>query len=225
MQRLSALCGIAVAACSSSPAPYEPVPEPPRPQTEAKLAGSLCKDRVCTCRGGDPEAPGVPDEGSGLKRYEFHLGPSDNEMWATVDEMVLFKSREHAEDCFYVDLAPGSHKVTLRARGDNGFGARMAISEQGAKGPWWYSTFEFVCGAPGLCDRDTLDAWKKKITAYKEKHDPCGSTKILGVGWQHGRMPDNIHPNDLLLELTLKVYKFVPDKPPGDANCGDPANQ
>jgi len=216
MPRPLVLCAVLLAACSSS-AKYEPIPEPPPPQTAATLSGPLCQDKVCTCRGNDDAAPGVPE--AGHKRYEFHLGPSDNDVWATVDDMVLYKSREHAEDCFYVDLLPGNHKVTVRARGDNGFGARLTISEQGAAGPWWYSTFEFVCGAPGLCDKETLEAWKKQITSYKEKHDPCGSTKVRGVEWQHGRMPDNIHPSDLLLELTLQIYKFVPDKPPGDENC------
>jgi hypothetical protein len=118
-----------------------------------------------------------------------------------------------------VDLLPGRHDVTIRARGADGFGARLAISELGAAGPWWYETFEFSCGAPGLCDQETLRSWRANITAYKEKHDPCGSTKIKNLQWQTGTMPDNRHPGEILVQLTLQVYEFVPEYPSGDESC------
>jgi hypothetical protein len=210
---LASLCG--ALGCSSS-VKHEAIPQPPESRTTATLRGPLCKDQVCTCRS-DDAAPGVPDKG--LKRFELKLGPSDNELWATVDDMVLYKSREHAEDCFYVDLGAGDHKVSLRARGDNGFGAKVTISELGAAGPWWYDTFEFSCGAPGMCDQETLAAWKKAIAGFAQKHDPCGSTKIKGITWQTGTMPDNIHPNDIRVELTMQVYEFAPQYGPGDEHC------
>lgn len=208
----------AAAACSGAPSNYEPIPDPPGPQTVAELAGPLCQGQFCKCRSLDDAAAPGQAEGK-YKRFEFRLGPTNNELWATVENSTLYKSRERAMDCFYVDLLPGRHDVSIRAQGDNGFGARLKISELGAKGPWWYDTFEFSCGAPGLCDQETLRNWKNQITAYKEKHDPCGSTKVKGVTWQTGVMPDNRHPSDIRIELTLQIYEFAPENAPGDEGC------
>jgi len=204
-----------VIACAGS-VTQEKIPDPPDPSTRATLSGPLCGPERCQCRTTDVE-PGLPDPE--FKRYEIKLGPSTNELWARIDGMVLFKTRERATECFYVDLRPGEHNVSLRARGPNGFGARIAISEQGAAGPYWYNTFDFACGAPGLCDRDTIAQWKKDIQPLGDKHDPCGSTLIQNLTWITGRMPDNLHPADLLLEFKLKIYKFIPDYAPGAEEC------
>lgn len=215
------VCGAlatAATACSGTPSNYEPIPDPPQSQTVAQLAGPLCQGQYCKCRSLDDDAaPGIPD--GKHKRFEFRMGPTDNELWATLEDQILYKSRERAMDCFYIDLLPGRYDVSIRARGDNGFGARLKISELGTKGPWWYDTFEFSCGAPGLCDKETLRNWKAEITRYKEKHDPCGSTKVKDVTWRTGTMPDNWHPSDIQLQLTLQVYDFVPEYGPGDETC------
>ncbi len=210
-----AIGALTLAACSSS-AQYDPIPAPPEPATVATLSGPLCRANACTCRT-DDAAAGLPEEG--FKRFEFRMGPSDNELWATVGDMTLYKSRERATDCFYVDLPPGNHPVTFRASGANGFGAAIEVSELGAKGPWWYDTFDFLCGAPGLCDRETLASWKSKFLERGNKQDPCGSTKITALTWQTGTMPDNLHPSDILLRFTMQVYKFSPENAPGAEAC------
>ena len=216
----------ALAACSGAQG-QEPIAAAPEPRTQAVLAGPLCQGDRCSCRQGDADA-GAPE--AGAKRFEIRLGPSDDPLWATVDGMVLFKSRERADACFYVDLTPGEHPVTLRGQGDGGLSAAITIAEQGGGGEdgepgptWWYSTFDFTCGAPGVCAVEDIRAWKEQVAALAGKHDPCGSTKVKGITWETGRMPDRAHPDDLLLELQLEVYKFRPEHPPGSSACDEGA--
>lgn len=193
------------------------MPDLPGPDTRATLAGPLCKNTECTCSD-DPAAIGEAPEG--FKRFKFELGPTEHELWATVDGNQLYKSREKAGSCFYVDLEPGDHPISLRARGEAGFGARLAVSELGGEGPWWYESFEFHCGAPGLCDAAGLRRWKEGLANVDAgKHAPCGSVRILGIDWQTGRMPDNLHPADFYLQANMKVYKFAPEHPPGSEAC------
>lgn len=212
-----------VAACAGADKPpaVEAGPDP-EPVTRATLAGPLCEGDRCQCRqiGAGDGGAGAP-EGGDTKRFEFHLGPSTNALWATVDDMVLYKSDERAEECFYVDLAPGQHKVTLRANRGGGFAAQLDIHEYGPLTQSWYDTFTFVCG-PGACSYDDLDAWKESLARYRRGlHDPCGSTKVKGITWDAGRAPDQQHPQSLVLELTLDVYKFAPGAPHGDPSCKD----
>jgi hypothetical protein len=196
----------------------------PEPRTEAVLAGPLCTTDRCECR--DQSAPadagaGVPDDAE-TKRYEVHVGPAENGLWVTVDGMVLYKSDERAEDCFYVDLRPGKHKVTLQASRGGGISAKVAISEYSPATQSWYDTFNFNCGSPGACAYDDLDAWKVELEKYTRGiHDPCGSTKVEGIVWDAGRAPDQAHPQDLYLELVLDIYKFAPKYPHDDEECRD----
>lgn len=191
----------------------------PARMTRATLAGPLCDGAEIACRCREPGA----DAGSpapGRKRYEIRIGPAEDELWAAVDDMLLYKSKERAEECFYVDLRPGKHPVTLRAEGAQGFGARLTISEQGTQG--WYDTFDFQCGAPGRCAMTDLRDWIDGLSRYRRGvHDPCGSTKIRDVRWQAGRTPDLVHPDALQLDLVLDVYRFAPAHPPGDPACAD----
>lgn len=193
------------------------MPPTPDPDTRGTLAGPLCDGSRCRCKTNADE-PGLPDEG--FKRFEVILGPSQSELWATIDNNVFYKGTERASECYYVDLPEGEHHVGVRAKGAQGFGARLKISEQGAEGPWWFDSFEFSCGAPGLCDHESLRSWKRSIAHVDAgKHAPCGSVRIMGIDWTTGRMPDSIHPEDFLLEATMKIYKFTPDTPPGDPSC------
>ncbi|MBT8494344.1 MAG: hypothetical protein KJO07_14915 [Deltaproteobacteria bacterium] len=190
----------------------------PAKETVATLAGPLCEFSACKCREGAGDPPqAAPD---GFKRYEVRLGPSDNELWVSIDKMVLYKSLERAEDCFYVDVAPGRHPVRLRVSRETGFGAKLKISELAPDNQGWYDTFDFQCGSPGGCDRASLSEWKAEVATYpKNIHDPCGSTKIREVVWQTGRLPDNVPPGDLQLDFILDVYKFAPTWPPGHQEC------
>ena len=45
------------------------------------------------------------------------------------------------------------------------------------------------------------------------------ATKVKEIEWETGRMPDRLHPDDLLLRATLQVYKFKPTSPPGSSDC------
>ena len=135
--------------------------------------------------------------------------------------MVLFKSREISDACFYVDLTTGDHKVTVRGKGEGGLSVGASISEMGGGqgATWWYNTFDFNCGAPGECDLEQVKEFKARVASLKGKHDPCGSTKVKAVEWETGRMPDRAHPDDLILRATLQVYKFKPSTPPGSPDC------
>lgn len=202
-----ALVAFALIACSgASPGSMPPVGEP---LTTGSLRGPLCRSQVCECKS-KPTSAGLPKPP--YKRFEVVAGPADNQLWITIGDTTLYKSNERATDCFYIDLAPGTHHVTLRAQGEAAVGANLEISEQGAGGPWWYETFRFSCGS-NVCDGPQLERWKQETAALGTKHDPCGSTKVTGVRYQTGRKPDGIHPVDLLVEADLEVYKFIPDKP------------
>jgi hypothetical protein len=191
--------------------------ELPAKITQATLVGPLCEMEHCTCRD-DDDGPGEPASAA-VKRYELKVGPVDNDLWVTVGGSSFYKSRERATDCFYIDLpADTTHKVTVRGHGENGFAARVSLSERGELG--WYDSFEFDCG--GLCDLDSIKSWKQSLDKYTRGiHDPCGSTKIQEVWWESGVAPDKIHPQDLHVELTVKVYGFAPEFAPGDPECAN----
>ena len=184
--------------------------------TRATLVGPLCQMEYCACRD-DDEAPGEPPS-KAVKRYEIKIGPIDNDLWVTVGGSTFYKSRERATDCYYIDLPEGSHKMTVRGHGEDGFAAHVSVSERGELG--WYDTFDFDCG--GMCDLDSLKQWKASLAKFTRSiHDPCGSTKVLGVAWESGVAPDKEHPQDLHVELMLKVYSFEPEFASGDPECAN----
>lgn len=212
------LATIIAGACGG---PEQPAMSPvPARMIRATLVGPLCEGAEIACKCREPgDDTGVP--APGYKRYEIRIGPAEDELWVAVGDMILYKSRERAEECFYVDLHPGKHPVMLRAEGPQGFGARLSISEQAAQG--WYDTFAFQCGAPGRCAATELRDWSDALPRRypRDVHDPCGSTKIRGVRWLAGRTLDRVHPDALQLDLVLDVYRFAPAHPPGDPACAD----
>jgi len=220
---VSALCVVipAVACGGGRKGPQVVIAPPPEPLTRATLVGPLCEAEVCRCRDADaPGDGGAGQPGDGVKRFEVRVGPSEHELWVTVDDMVLFKSRARAEDCFYLDLGPGEHRVGLRASHPGGISAAVAVSEYGATTASWYDSFRFSCGSPGVCSHEELDDYKASLGVYQRGvHDPCGSVKIKNLTWDTGVAPDQLHPDDLQLGLVLSIYKFVPDKPHGDRSC------
>lgn len=206
------------AACGGSTEKTKGFSKIPDKLTLGTLSGPLCKDNACRCA--EPgDDPGLADK-EGFKRYEFRIGPADNELWVTVGDMVLYKGIEQATECFYIDLATGKHPVLLRARKQNGFAARLEVSELGPKGR--YDTFIFACGSPGTCTIDTLREWRASLAKYKRSiHDPCGSTRIRNVQWQSGEAPDRIHPEEIELGLVLDIYDFDPRHESGHPECRD----
>lgn len=213
---------VALAACSSGQTQIS-IDPPPAPVTKAVLAGPLCgPDGTCKCRDETAAGDGGAGEPDGArKRFEIKLGPTDNDLWAIVDGQVLYKSKERPTDCFYLDLPSGDHQVTLRASRPNGVQAGMAISEYGVGPKSWYKTLKFTCGIPGVCSHDELGEIKVDNKQYKGGiHDPCGSVRIRGLTWDTGVAPDQLHPEDLVVRLTLDIYKFKPDRATGDPKCG-----
>lgn len=263
-----ALAGAAVSCSGSQATPA--MPSSPDPTTRATLAGNLCDTAECQCSE-DPAKIGLAEPG--LKRFRIELGPSESQLWTTIGKNRMYKGKERARACFYIDLPTGEFPITLRAKGTGGFGAGMRISEIGGRYPekdeageatesmegiegidgvpyaegegapegseseevaeptpptesgagiglWLYETFDFNCGAPGLCDMQSLRDWKKSISNVSAgKHAPCGSVRILGIDWITGRMPDMLHPEDFRLEAQMKIYKFLPHNPPGTESC------
>lgn len=213
----AAALAVVVAACAGgTTAP--PLPPLPDRATRATLSGPLCASESCSCKAAD-DAPGRADPGA--KRFEVRLGPAEHELWATIDGMVLFKGRERATDCFYVDLRPGVHQVAIRGAHDGGVGFRAAISEGGgdAARAWWYDTFAFACGSPGPCDRSALRDLEAEVAGKRGKLDPCGSTKVKKIRWHSGQLLHGGLPDDLQVSLELQVYDFAPGHPPGAAAC------
>jgi hypothetical protein len=193
------------------------MPEAPDPGTRATLAGPLCESARCQC---SDDMSKIGSAAEGLKRFRIVLGPSESQLWATINNNVFYKSVERGTACFYVDLPEGEHPIALRAKGEGGFGAGLKISEIGGKGPWFYDSFNFNCGAPGLCSMQALRDWKASVKNVSAgKHAPCGSVRILGVDWANGRVPDMLHPEDFRLEALMKIYKFLPHHPPGSEDC------
>ncbi|WP_428261771.1 hypothetical protein [Haliangium sp.] len=212
---IAALVGAGLACGGSELAAMTPLPAR---VTRATLTGPLCMggETQCRCRERG-ESVGQPDE-DGVKRYEIRIGPVANELWVSVDDMVLYKSAERGEECFYVDLHPGKHPVVLRGEGERGFGARLIISEQGKQSS--YHTFTFDCGTPGHCAMTDLQDFMDSLSRYpRGLHDPCGSTKIRQVRYLTGRTPDQIHPDALELSLVVDVYQFAPEHASGDPAC------
>lgn len=209
---------LGLVACSGSAKQIEIGPVP-SPQTTGTLSGPLCRDQRCTCA--DTEAAaGVPD--GARKRFEVRL-KSAQALWLSMPgDTQLYKDGETAESCFYVDLAPGEHAIQLRASNKDGVSAEVIVRELGATTQSFYDTFRFECGNPGACSFAELEALKGHYAQFKRNlHDPCGSTKIKGVIWDHGTAPDGFHPSELVVRATLDVYKFAPWKPHGDTTCGE----
>jgi hypothetical protein len=206
-----------LAACGGARGAQVAIGPPPAPATTASLAGPLCAAGACRCAEQPAEA-GEP--APGVKRFEVRLGPSPWELWAALPGGVLFKSRERADGCFYVDLAPGKHAVTLRASHPSGVAAALAISELAPRANTAYETLRFSCGGSGaVCSFEDLAAQRARF-AGGVAHDPCGSTKVRELSWDTGRSPDQLAPSELAVRLVLHVYRFTPDYPHGDPRCG-----
>jgi hypothetical protein len=212
---------LAVAACGGTAHQLTIGPPPPR-DTHAVLAGGLCADNQCACRSGNGDGGvGVPDTAS-KKRFELRLGPSPYELWVSINKStVLYKSPERPEACFYVDLPTGAQHVELRASNPEGVSAVLEIRELGTQTRSWYDTFRFSCGAPGPCSFEELEENKAAYAQAKRSlFDPCGTTKVKGITWDHGKAPDQQHPSELVVRLTLDIYKFAAWKASGDPTCG-----
>jgi hypothetical protein len=230
--RVAPLLIMAVAACGPTEKRLE-FPATPEQRTLATLAGHRCTSAdFCQCRNlANPEdATEKAPPPAGTKRFEFRVSSSDGRAWVTIDgKDQLFKNVERIEDCFYLDLpvdekAIGEHTVRMRAKSDNagagGVGAALKVFEYGQQTNAWYEIFQVTCGAPGACDKDSLVEWKERAEADRRSiWDPCSSTKVKGVAWETGRMPDALHPEELTISFSMKIYPHSPRFQPRDETC------
>lgn len=213
------------AGCGSTEKRLEFAPTPEE-RTMATLAGHRCQTGdFCQCRQvGNAEDVEKTPPAEGHKRFELRVKSSEGRAWVTIDgKETLFKSMERIEDCFYLDLPFGEHTVSVRAKADQqagGVGAGLKVSEFGPQTNAWYDVFSFTCGAPGPCDKDSLVDWKHRAEAdRREIWDPCSSSKVKGVAWETGRMPDSLHPEELTVSFSMKLYKHSPRFQPRDETC------
>src|SRR5690242_12433730 len=190
---------VLLTACSGGAHEAQIGPPPPR---QSDLPPAKCRDATTA----------IEPPTDTAKRFEVRLS-SAQELWASVGPTHLYKTPEHVEECWYVDLPAGNTEVTLRASDKNGVSAAIAIHELGTATKTWYDTFTFNCGAPGVCSYDDLQAFKDAQAQHKRGvADGCGSVKIKALTWDAQHAPDALHPGDLLLHLTLDIYKRAPDK-------------
>src|SRR4051812_45815156 len=221
LARAAAVCAAAAGlACAGSGRTQVAIGPPPPRETHAVLAGALCQDNHCSCRGNAPGDGGVGYPDTGRKRYEIRM-TSPQELWLTIDrQVVLYKSPERVEDCFYVDLPSGAQELELRASNPDGVAAGLQIHELGTRTRSWYDTFAFRCGLQGACSFDELEAQKAEFADKHNLFDRCGTTKVKRLSWDHGKAPDQLHPSELVVRLTLDIFTFAAWKPHGDATCG-----
>lgn len=220
MRALAFVIGLVLLACGGGRQQIK-IGAPPEKRTQGVLAGATCSGTACTCRTGEGDGGvGAPD--GERKRFEILL-ESAQDLWVTLgDGTVLYKSPERAQECFYVDLSPGERPVEVRASNPTGVSLAFEIHEFGTKTGSWYDTFSFKCGHPGVCSFDDLDTIRDQMNQVtKNLHDKCGSVKVRNVLWDHGKSPDQKHPSELLVRLTLDIYKFPPKHPHGDPSCGE----
>lgn len=218
--RSIAVVAAAVLGCAGPGRTQVAIGPPPPRETHAVLAGALCQDNRCRCRSDEAGDGGVGAPDTGRKRYEIRM-TSPHDLWVTINRStVLYKSPERAEDCFYVDLPSGSQEVELRASNPDGVSAALQIHELGTRTRSWYDTFAFRCGVPGACSFEELEAQKAGYTGKHNLFDRCGTTKVKGLSWDHGKAPDQVHPSELVVRLTLDIYRFAAWKPHGDDTCG-----
>ncbi len=55
---------------------------------------------------------------------------------------------------------------------------------------------------------------------HHQLFDRCGTTKVKGISWDHGKAPDQLHSSELLVRLTLDIYKAAAWQQHGDDTCG-----
>jgi hypothetical protein len=193
---------------------------------ELRSAGARCQNGFCNCRPTDGSGEKETDPpAAGLKRFELHLNRGLDPTEVIVDgKRALHREPERPEErCAYVDLAPGKHKVQLRVKAKDapaGFSPELEVNEYGTNTGAWYKTFRFDCHSNEPCIKDDLKAFLDRERATpRGLHDACGSTRVETPNWSADHSP-NARLEDLIVDLTLKVYAFAPHEPPGSTQCG-----
>jgi hypothetical protein len=190
--------------------------------------GARCTNGVCACRDVDDWGRGVReperDIAEGTKRFELRTGRTQDPLVIAIEGQGALKKPTDTVQaaCGYVDLAPGKYRVRLRASANSpeaGMVPSLFIREYGARTQDWYDTFEFRCGGGDACSIGHMEEWLGNTQRdARGLHDPCGSVRVGGLRWNAERTV-GVKLSELVVELTLDVYKFPPRFPHGAKKC------
>lgn len=199
------------------------------PRTSLTPSSGRCQGQSCQCRpldGGEGQTEeNIP---AGHKRFELRLPRSTSAIWVSLPKGVFYKAPEEVQPaCFYVDLPPGEHPLTLRSeRRDPEVGLQtgLTIFEYGPRVGGWYRSLDFTCGGLQKCTKPGMESWVRFQRGLpRGVLDACGSTMIRGVTFSGTReerqLPEYV---DLDLSLVIKVYEFETHSAPGAASCRAP---
>lgn len=203
-------------------------------KTTIRLATGRCKGQTCACRSlasnDTAKELGIP---TGYKRFELRLPKTPSSLWVSIDHWgVYYKApNQLAPQCFYVDLDPGRHRVTLHGENRDlevGLQTGLTIYEYGEPrdgGPGWYRSFHFACGVgASSCTKDELiDFRAAQQKLPRGVLDYCGSVMVKGVsfGGTRAQKGDTTY-RDMTLRFSLQVYEFEPHWPPRSPKCKRP---
>jgi hypothetical protein len=236
---LVAAAGACAAACASSTPPAGALPAdvtmvrhvdkvgspPPAPA----LAGARCKpgQEACACRSGEAEAESEPPA-EGNKRLEIRMSADGGEAVLDSPGLGHFTANGVKETCFYVDVPAGSKNsfafVSRAADVKVGVSPRLAVTEYGPAGPYWYKIATVECiGAGGRCDRDGAEKWGRGLQTRKRgRLDPCGSMVVTGLNWETSggqAERDGGLFSDLTVHFEMEAKKFPTKFAPGSTEC------
>jgi len=77
-----------------------------------------------------------------------------------------------------------------------------------------------------VCSVDELESSKADyLQAKHQVHDLLRHDQDQGLTWDHDKGPDQEHPSELRVQLTLDIYKFPAWKQHGDPSCGQPGER
>ena len=193
--------------------------------TTAPLMGSMCGSPGQPCRCAD-EGENLGDVPAGKKRFEFRLAQvGDTETAVTLGGIgtLLRPSGQQGDRCFYVDLGAGEAvPVTAHARGarrERGMAIAYTIREYDPQSRGFYTVVHQQCGdATSVCPHDDSGDWGAEFSNGRGGWDPCSSTRVEGYQAEGGFY--DRHATDVDISFTLKVYRFVPRRRPGEQGCG-----
>ena len=233
MQTISSLNGFALVLLMAGCAPAVVTPAASFPPSSSMvLKASRCPSATaCTCRPLDSDEDqaeeGIPP---GHKRFEFRLPRSTSAIWVAIaGKGHFYKPPEQVTpSCFYVDLTPGGHAVTVHGElTDQEVGLQMGltVSEYGPQvGHSWYRSMDFLCGGMNKCTKAGIEAWRGfQAKQVRGVLDPCGSVMIQGVSFSGTREHhQDTEYKDLTLRFKMKIYEFDPYQSPGSPECKAP---
>ncbi len=202
------------------------------PQSSMVLKTPRCPSgAACSCRPLDSDNDQAEEDiPPGHKRFEFRLPRSTSAIWVDIaGQGHFYKPPEQVTPaCFYVDLTPGGHAVTVHGElkdQEVGLQTGLTVNEYGSKvGHSWYRSLDFVCGGLNKCSKAGIEAWRNfQAKQPRGVLDPCGSVMIQRVSFGGSRKHyQDTEYQDLTLRFKMKIYDFDPYQAPGSSECKAP---